>query len=92
MISKTARLLVAAVALGAAACGAEAPPPSSAQDLKAEDYRCVGTRADGSCYSLPSNCPVTVHTDVAAPPHCPEGATLTPIADDTCPKKLICVD
>jgi hypothetical protein len=71
-----------ASAVVAAACGGE---PNAA------DFRCRITLPDGSCNSMPANCPV--HLSHSSQPSCPEeGAQLIPIEEDDCAHKLICID
>jgi hypothetical protein len=89
MLSKLARILVAPWVVALVACGNDPQPQN--EELDATQYRCLGELEDGACFSMPSNCPVTIlpHTGGA---RCPEGDTLIPVGDDHCPRKLICVD
>jgi hypothetical protein len=64
-----------------AACGGE---PNAAE------FRCRIPLPDGSCNSMPANCPV--HLSHSTQPGCPMGAELIPIDEDTCAHKLICID
>jgi hypothetical protein len=69
----------------AAACGTDpAPEPNAA------DFRCRSSNSDGSCNSMPANCPVTIpHGNE---PGCPIGTTLISIEEDDCAHKFICID
>jgi hypothetical protein len=57
----------------------------------AADFRCRLKLSDGTCNSLPADCPTTVfHSN--SPPRCPMGAELIPIEEDDCAHMLICID
>lgn len=79
-------MIVAAV-LVAAACASEHDSDKS-QD--ANGFRCRGTLADGGCFSMPANCPVTVPHGTQ--PVCPADTELIPVEEDDCKRKLICID
>ncbi|HEX8112642.1 MAG TPA: hypothetical protein VF516_33155 [Kofleriaceae bacterium] len=57
----------------------------------ANRFRCVMYNDDGSCTSMPADCPVTgpAHPNN---PSCPEGWTLILAQNDNCTQQLICVD
>jgi hypothetical protein len=89
-VSSGARLVsLAMVAVAVAAgCGTD---DSSRGHL--EDFRCRIANDDGTCASLPANCPVFLPKPLKPEePHCPGGAELIPIAADDCAQKLICTD
>ena len=84
-------LALAAVVV-AAGCGTD---DSSDDDVGRhfQDVRCRIANDDGTCTSLPADCPVTLpHSITPEEPHCPVGAELIPIAADNCAQKLICID
>jgi hypothetical protein len=86
------KLLVAPlmfVSVVAAACGTES---ESESELNAKDFRCRMNLSDGSCQTLPADCPVTFPVAHGTSPHCPLGADLIPIEEDDCAYKLICTD
>jgi len=53
-------------------------------------YRCVIQNPDGSCESIPANCPVSIPHDQT--PRCEPGSTLILTSQDHCAHKLICID
>ena len=60
------------------------------REREAAKFRCRVPLADGGCYSLPADCPVTIpHADV---PSCPLDAELVLAAEDSCATKRICTD
>ena len=80
-----ASLMLAAVV--AAGCATEHGEPHP------QDFRCRIAKSDGTCESMPANCPVTLPPSIQSDePHCPLGAQLIPIADDDCARELICTD
>ena len=78
--------LSAIVTIACAISAADNPRDES----DADHFRCVMFNDDGSCTSMPANCPVIgpAHPNN---PSCPEGWTLTPVEMDNCTQKLICV-
>lgn len=90
MLHRFAMLIVPIAIAAAAACR---DSDSSQRDAGAETstgFRCLGHRADGSCVSMPANCPVTIPHDNT--PRCPFDYSLIQAKDDTCQTKLICTD
>jgi hypothetical protein len=75
-----------AVAIGGCHEGVSAPDASSDP---LSQYRCLGHSADGSCVSMPANCPLIVHHTM---PVCPQDFTLIFTRDDTCANRRICID
>jgi hypothetical protein len=77
------RGLVSLALVAAAACGSG--------ELDPADYRCRISLPDGSCQSMPSDCPVRLGVRPKKPT-CPMGAELIPIEDDHCTSQLFCLD
>lgn len=73
------------------ACAISAADNPKDDQPDADRLRCVMFNEDGSCTSMPANCPVTgpAHPNN---PSCPEGFTLIPAERDNCTQQLICVD
>jgi len=85
-----AAVMLACVA-AAAACTTERS--TSAADVQLQDLVCRTPLPDGSCQSMPADCPV-MGPAAGHPrqPTCPVGAELIPLVEDTCAHQLICVD
>jgi hypothetical protein len=82
-------LLLACVA-GAAGCGTE--PALRDVERHPENYRCLLTQPDGTCISIPVDCPVTLTLVPDRPVTCAAPGEIIPIEDDHCPDKRICID
>ena len=82
--------LMVASFVAAVGCGTD---DSSGDDIEGpkQEFRCRIAKPDGTCESMPANCPVTLPITLDEP-HCPLGAELIPISDDDCARKFICID
>ena len=89
--ARVVSLMLAAVVAPAGCVTDDSPGSDVGQHL--QDVRCRIAKPDGTCESLPANCPVTLPSSITPDePHCPVGAQIIPIADDNCAHKLICTD
>jgi hypothetical protein len=83
--------LLLACGVGATGCGTE--PSLSDVERHPNNYRCLLTQSDGTCLSIPVNCPEILPTIVAGDRvNCPAPGEIIPIEDDHCPDKRICID
>ena len=87
-LDKATTLMLACIAV-ASACASDSS--TSDAERHPENYRCRFTEADGTCTSMPDNCPVTLPLRPRRAV-CPLGAELIPIDEDDCAHKLICID
>lgn len=82
--------LLLAWVVGATGCGTE--PSSSDVERHPENYRCLFTHSDGTCLSIPVDCPVTLTLVPRDRVTCSAPGEIIPIEDDHCPDKRICID
>ena len=85
MSSKLVTVLFAIAMVG---CHESVSAPDANPDPLSQ-YRCLGHNSDGSCVSMPANCPLILHRTT---PGCPLDFTLILTRDDTCADHRICID
>jgi hypothetical protein len=83
--------LALACVVGVTGCATD--PSSSEVERHPENFRCRFTQLDGTCNSMPINCPVTLPPGVrGTAPNCPAPGEIIPIEEDHCAHKFICTD